>query len=64
MMWMATDLKSGMIYIIERPQYRSGRLQKRLLASIMPARLRQGDRRIALRSVPLYMRRAAREALQ
>lgn len=59
-MFLVTDLRSGQTYVLE-PSRRGSR---KLNCSVMPAHIRVGDRRIPYRAVPLYIRRAAREALQ
>lgn len=54
-----TAEQGGTVYVLERSRAGS----KRLVASSMPANRPVIDRPISLRKVPLWIRRAARQAL-
>jgi len=56
---IVTDLRSELTYVLETRR----RGSRKLRASVMTARGRDGDVRIAYAKVPLYIRRAAKEAL-
>jgi len=59
-MFLVTDLRSEQTFALE-PTRRGSR---KLNCSVMSARGRDLDVRIQYRAVPLYIRRAAREAFQ
>ncbi len=59
-MFLITDLRSAQTFMLE-PSRRGSR---KLNCSVMSARGRDLDVRIQYCAVPLYIRRAAREALQ